>query len=117
DQERRSFPDHRRGRARAGRRAAHPALLGDALPAAEAAAARGQPPLLSPGGRGAGAADQPLAQRGRLHGTRRSAAAGGGRGAARARDCRAPGGAAGRAARDPGGAGRRAGAGQDGAGV
>ena len=71
----RRLPDDRRTVAGAGRRPAHPALLGDAVPAAAAAAARRQPPLLPPRRRRAGAAHPPPAQRGRLYRPRRAEAA------------------------------------------
>ena len=59
--------DHRRIVERAWRRAAHPALLGNPIPPAEADAARRQPPLLPARRRRAGAADPPPAQRRRLY--------------------------------------------------
>ena len=50
-----------------GRPAAYPALLGEPLPAAEAASARRQPPLLPARRRRPGPPDPPPAQPGRLH--------------------------------------------------
>ena len=75
DKEPGALQDDRRTVAGAGRRPAHPALLGNALPAAAADAARRQPPLLPPGRRRPRAAHPPPAQPGRLYRPRRPEAA------------------------------------------